>query len=368
MNILLLHRKGIFDFEGGEQDQIRYLSSALGKIGIETTLCDSLPTDWKSYDLIHYFGLDESHINEISKAPGIPKALTPVFWDRAQGYLIDDQFEEWPRQGKELLDRAVYWFRKISQLRNRRVALIYRDHFYVTLHRYAQFQQVIDEIDLFLPNSEAEMQAVCNFFVIEKYSYRVVPNAVDLKAIDDVSDYAERKLPKGLPIVCCSGGIDRRKNQYSLVKALMDIDALLVFAGSIRDGKYFEAIQRLAGRRKNVMFLGHLEKPDLYSIYRAANVHALPSLHDTPGIANLEAVAHKCVNVGTQIGGLKEYLGDYSLYCNPFNTEHIRKQVVKSLNCPPNVEGSHLVRSKYNYDEAAKATRDAYIQLLENHR
>jgi glycosyltransferase involved in cell wall biosynthesis len=366
MRVLFLHRKGVFGFEGGEQDQICFLRSALQKIGVTVGLSDSLPPDWKSYDLIHYFGLDQSHIEEIISAINIPKVLTPVFWDRAQGYLIDDQFEEWPRPDHILNDKVIYWFRRVSQLRNRRVSLIYRDHFYITLHNYAEFQRVIDQIDLFLPNSEAEMQSIKNFFVIENCSYRIIPNAVDLDLLDDVSDYADVNLSKIQKFICCSGGIDRRKNQYSLVKALIDVDVPIVFAGSIRDRRYYQAIQRLTARHKHIRFLDHLEKRDLYSVYRAAAVHALPSLHDTPGLANLEAVAHGCVNVGTQIGGLREYLGEYSLYCNPFNINHIKEQVIKALELPRNIEGAQLVRSKFNYVEAAKSTLDAYISLLES--
>lgn len=367
VKVLFVHRKGIFRFKGGEQDQIVNTKNALERIGLTIDLVDTIDTSRVAeYDIIHFFGLDASHIQEIKATSNAPKVLTPVFWDRAQGYLFDTEFERWLRPGRELLDNLLYFLSDISGNRNRRIAKVCRTHFYKMLHKYAQFQSVIDDIQLFLPNSESEMNALRTFYVMSSPPlYRIVPNAVNLQALDVMSDYSHKHLPKDTPFICCSGGIDRRKNQFSLVRAMVGIDVPLVIAGVMRDRRYTQAVHRAASHTANTIFTGHLEQPDLQSVYETAAVHVLPSFHDTPGIASLEAVAHKCVNVGTQIGGLREYLGDYSLYCNPFSVEHIHEQIVKALNQPPNVEGSALVRSKYTYEQAAEATLNGYRILLD---
>lgn len=363
MKVLYLHRKGIFNNKGGELDQLRNTKSAMAEFGVDATLADTLPPDLATYDLIHFFGLDAGHISEIQGAKGVPKVLSTVFWDRAQCQLMDHYFEQWPRRGWEFFDNLIYHLR--APRRNRQVALIYRTNSYTVLHRYAEFQQVIDEIDLFLPNSEAEMTSLNTFFIIENPRYRVIPNAVNLAEVDNPSDFAERNLPKGTPFVMCSASVNPRKNQYSLVKAMLDVDIPLVFAGAAPPSEYVDAIKRMTARRRDVIFLGLLNAPDLHSVYHAAKVHALPSMHDTPGIANLEAVAHECANVATQIGGLKEYLGPHSFYCNPFSVEHIRKQVLAALEQRPNVEGAKLVRSKFTYDQVVKANYEAYLAALE---
>lgn len=364
MKILFVHRKGVFDFEGGEQDQVRYTRAALEKLGVQVDIVETLPKSLLPYDLIHYFGLDVCHIDEIIHAGSIPKALTPIFWDRAQGYLMDYFVDQWPQPGHEMRDKLVYLFRKYTGLQYRRIALTTLSHFHKGLGDFGRFQQVINDIDMFLPNSKAEMQMLSTFYVIDNPNkHHIIPNAIDIGHIDEISDYAERNLPTQTPFVLCSGGIDRRKNQYSLVKALLDVDVPIVFAGCMRELRYFQPTQRLASLRKRTLFLGHLDKPDLYSVYKAANVHALPSFHDTPGIANLEAVAHQCVNVSTQIGGLREYLGDFSLYCNPFSIDHIREQVLKALDMPPNIKGAQLVRANYTYEKAAQLTLAAYQSI-----
>lgn len=364
INVLLVHRKGLFELEGGEQDQVRKTMKALEDAGAHATLCDQVPDKLAQYDIAHFFCVDASHIEGIRKCRGMAKVLSPVFWDRSQAFLLDDIYDFWPRRGREILDRISSLLYKYSQMRNRRVAQIYRGCFHEGLQSYVQFQQVIDEIDMFLPNSHAEASALSSFYVISDFNYVVVPNAIDPLSMEYTSDYAGRYLPQQTPFVLCAGGINRRKNQYSLLKAMMDIDVPLVFAGSVREESYYEALNRAAARRKGVFFVGHLSQPDLHSVYNAAQVHALPSFHETPGIANLEAVAHGCANVSTQIGGLREYLGEHSLYCNPFSVEHIREQVLRALDMPPNLEGSKLVRSSFTYERVAQATLEAYSRVL----
>lgn len=366
LRVLMVHRKGIFATEGGEQDQVHKTAKALEDIGLKVTLTDAIPANSSDYDIVHFFGLDASQSEEIIKAKGMPKIMTPVFWDRAQNFILDSEYEMWPRPEHKLFDTLLLKLSCMSGWRDLRVARICKSLAYSQRQLYGQFQNVIDLIDMFLPNSEAEAAAVSTFYVIEEYKYRVVPNAINIQELGAISDFAERSLPKDTPIVCCSGCIDRRKNQYSLIKALLDVDVPLVFMGGIRDRRHYQAIRRIAGRRKGTMFLGHLSPADLHSVYSASRVHALPSLFDTPGIANLEAVAHECVNVGTQIGGLREYLGDYSLYANPFSVEHIKQQVVKALELQKNKEGAELVKSKYTYAHVAEATRAAYIDVLDS--
>jgi glycosyltransferase involved in cell wall biosynthesis len=366
MKVIIIHRKGIFDTRGGEHDQVRNTKQAMAEFGVDVTLTDSLPGDYASYDLIHFFGLDACHIDSIQAAKGIPKLLSTVFWDRAQCQLIDHYYEHWPRPGSEFRDNLSYWVRD-RILRDRRVARLYKFNHLTTIRRYAEFQKVINDIDLFLPNSAAEMTAVCNFLVVDNPQFRVIPNAVNLKEVDNPSDFAATNLPRDTPFVLCSASITPRKNQYSLVKAMLDIDVPLVLAGAAPDSDYTEVVRRVAQQKKEVLILGCLNSPDLHSTYQAAGVHALPSMHDTPGIANLEAVAHECRNVSTQIGGLREYLGPHSLYCNPFSVEHIRQQILVALDQPPNTEGAKLVRSKFTYEHVIKATYEAYQAVLEAH-
>jgi glycosyltransferase involved in cell wall biosynthesis len=370
MKVLFVSRRGVFSTEGGEQTQIRATAAALGGLGVGAEIVSDLPEDYARYDLVHFFGLDQDHIDKIRRARGVPRVLTPVFWDRYQQFG-----QEWDRQRRSRAARRIAkWRRQVRRRPERGARRAGRDQFLRTEsavpldrrdYNWALFQEVIDEIDLFLPNSEMEFASVCRSFVFEEAPrHAVVHNAIEPRAIEQRSDFAERTMGDGR-FILCSAGVDPRKNQFNLVRALVGAGLPIVLAGQVRDEVYAQAVSALArAHAVEVRFLGHLDAPDLHSVYARAAVHALPSYHETPGISNLEAIAHGCPNVSTKIGGLEEYVGDYSLYCNPYSVEHIRRQVLRALELPRNEDGAAYVRERYTWENAARETREAYEQAL----
>lgn len=370
MKVLFVNRRGVFSTEGGEQTQIHATAAALGSLGVGAEIVSDLPDDYARYDLVHFFGLDQDHIDKIRRARGVPRVLSPVFWDPYQQFG-----QEWERQPRSRAVRRIAKWRR--QLRRRPERRARREGLSAFLsaegplsrekrdYSRAAFQEVIDEIDLFLPNSEAEMQSLRRSFVLERPPrHAVVHNAIDLATVDQRSDYWERRL-KLDRFILCSAGLDPRKNQYNLVRALQGVDIPIVLAGQVRDEVYAQAVSAAArAHGVEVRFLGHLDAPDLHSVYARAAVHALPSYHETPGISNLEAIAHGCPNVSTKIGGLEEYVGEHSLYCNPYSVEHIRRQVLRALELPRNEDGAAYVRERYTWENAARETREAYEQAL----
>ena len=370
MKVLFVSRRGVFSTEGGEQTQIHATAAALGGLGVGVEIACDLPDDYARYDLVHFFGLDQDHIDKIRRARGVPRVLTPVFWDRYQQFG-----QEWDRQRRSRVARRIAkWRRQLRRRPERRARRAGRDQFLTTEsavpldrrdYNWVLFQEVIDEIDLFLPNSEMEFASVCRSFVFEEPPrHAVVHNAIEPRTIDERSDFAERTMGDGR-FILCSAGVDPRKNQFNLVRALVGVGLPIVLAGQVRDEVYAQAVGAVARAHEvEVRFLGHLDAPDLHSVYARAAVHALPSYHETPGISNLEAIAHGCPNVSTKIGGLEEYVGEYSLYCNPYSVEHIRRQALRALELPRNEEGAAYVRERYTWENAAIETREAYEQAL----
>jgi glycosyltransferase involved in cell wall biosynthesis len=366
LRVFIKYKSALFSSRGGELVHLENMSDCLSRKGVKIGMGDRLPDKLSDYDIIHYFNLEACEESEFKELKGIPKALTPIFPCGNSLFLFADLYEEWPRPGGlELADRLRYFLRRVTGLQAGRITRACSGLHYDHVVCHARKQAIINKFDLFTPSSYEEMWMIRSFFCIDKPAFEVVRNDVDLKTLDVVSDYAERNLPDE-KFVMCSGGIGRRKNQYMLAKAMLDMDTPLVFAGGDEEKAYFDSVKRLAARKKNVFFLDHLSREDLYSVYKAAHVHALPSFFETPGRANLEAVAHECVNVASTIGGLKEYLGDYSLYCNPYSADHIREQIEAALTKPPNREGAAFVRKNLNTECTADVLLRAYNRLLNN--
>jgi glycosyltransferase involved in cell wall biosynthesis len=378
MRVLFVTRRGLP--WGGEQTQIQGTAAALRSRGLDVAITPELPDDYRSYDLIHFFGLDEDHIDKIRQADGCVKVLSPVFWDKYQQFGI-----EWDRlPGSGIAKRLARRRRKIARLRDSARQRAQQEGRRQGLARYlgashpplgdridytwAAFQEVIDLIDFFLPNSEMEIESVRRCFVFgPDPRWAVAHNAIDAATIDEQSDFAAR-LGLGR-FILCSAGVDSRKNQYNLVRAMAEMGVPLVAAGPVREEVYAQATVELARSLSvDLRLLGALAKPDLNSLYARAAAHVLPSYHETPGISNLEAIAHGCPNVSTKLGGLEEYVGKHSLYCNPYSVVHIRQQVLGALEMPRNESGAAYVRERYTWESAARETLAGYEQALASRR
>ncbi len=370
MKVLFVSRRGIFSAQGGEQVQVRATAAALLPLGVEADIVPDLPEDHSAYDLVHFFGLDQDHIDKLRRVSGPRKVLTPVFWDRCQQFG-----QEWDRQPRSRIARRLSKWRRNLRRRPERTARRRGMNDFLAAesatlrersdYNWAAFQEVIDEIDFFLPNSAMEMDSLLRSFVFETPPrYSIVHNAIDTATIDEQSDFFQRRL-KLDRFLLCSAGLDPRKNQYNLVRALADADLPIVLAGQVRDETYAHSVTTLARERGvDLRVLGHLSHPDLNSLYAQATAHVLPSYHETPGISNLEAIAHGCPNVSTKIGGLEEYVGRYSLYCNPYSVDHIRRQVLRAMEMPRNPEAAAFVRERFTWDHTAHETAAAYREAL----
>jgi len=365
MRVCFITRRGLWQFQGGEQVQIASTRRGLQTLGLEVDLADDLPDGYRRYDLLHFFAVDRDHIPKIRRAHGVTKVLTPIYWDRYQMYP-----EAWSGRKPPWLVRRMAKLRRWNRRLRARIGLRQAgggspdDLDAGGMLGYASFQEVADLVDFYLPNSEMEMEAVRrNYVFAQPPRYAVVHNAVDVARLDHASDYYEKRF--GFPrAVLCSAAIEVRKNQCGLVRALSDVNIPIILAGQVRDERYHYALRALLRARPNAHLTGRLEAEDLNSLYRRAAVHALPSCHETPGISNLEAIAHGCPNVSTKLGGLEEYVGPHSLYCNPYSVAHIRQQVLRALELPRNAEGAAFVRSRYTWENAAKQTLAGYEQAL----
>jgi len=367
---LFVSRRGIFTAQGGEQVQVTATAAALRPLGVEAEVVSDLPADWRRYGLIHFFGLDQDHIDKIKQAQGAVKVLTPVFWDRYQQFG-----QEWDQQPRSRMARRIAkWRRQLRRRPERGARRRGLNQFLGAAadlprtrgdYNWAAFQEVVDEIDFYLPNSEMEMDSVGRCFVFARPPrYALVHNAIDVATIDEMSDYWEREVGEER-FLLCSAGVDPRKNQYNLVRAMAGVGVPLICAGQVRDETYAHAVAAVACEMGvEVRFLGHLEHAHLNSLYARASAHVLPSYHETPGLSNLEAIAHGCPNVSTKLGGLEEYVGSHSLYCNPYSVPHIRQQIFRALEMPRNGEGAALVRARYTWDNAARETLRGYEQAL----
>lgn len=150
----------------------------------------------------------------------------------------------------------------------------------------------------------------------------VVPNGVDLDRFQMVdADERDRiRATYGLdtdrPVVLFVGTIMPRKGVTDLVEAVADLeeDTQVILAGETDlDDEYVRTVETLIRENElteNVRMVGFVPGEDLAGLYAVADVFALPSHEEGFGMTAVEALAAGTPVVGTQVGGLPEFIDE----------------------------------------------------------
>ncbi len=126
----------------------------------------------------------------------------------------------------------------------------------------------------------------------------VIPTGVDLDAFRGGSpDPASIRANAGGPIVLYAGRLGKEKDVDTLLAAFAIVAeryrrATLFIAGCGPHERHLRATAAGLACADRIVFLGALDKPDLGSYYRAADVFAFASTTETQGLVLVEAMAH----------------------------------------------------------------------------
>lgn len=332
MRVLMQNRSNVQSVMAGDTIQMTKTREYLLSIGVEVDLITEPVADFSRYDLVHLFNIipiEETYRFYIqAKKKGIPIVLSPIYWDPTEFLAnIDSRKKE----------SFQIWWKKTNYLR----------------------QEILDGVDLLLPNGVQEYQLLLDKFHIIT-PYRIIPNGVDpifyyARPDKFVSRYALKNF------ILCVGRVCRRKNQKALINALKGLDKTLVIIGPINDYQYYQECRRAGEGR--VKFIGPLAQNWIASAYAACDLHALVSWYDTPGLVNLEAALAGCKIVSTNRGTAYEYLEDMAWYCSP-NSDSLRLVVQKALYSPTNSLLREHVFSNFTWDKVAALTYRAYQEIL----
>lgn len=103
----------------------------------------------------------------------------------------------------------------------------------------------------------------------------------------------------------------RRKNLAALVEACSavgDADVRLLLLGDGPERGALEALAAARGLERRVVFKGFVDEDEKQTLLRAADIFALPSLHEAFGLVYLEAMQAGLPIVATRPGGQEDFL------------------------------------------------------------
>ena len=356
MKVVLISRPTLFTTPGGDTVQIKQTACELVKLGVEVDikLADE-EINYENYDLLHFFNIIRpnaitAHVKQANK----PFVISTIFVDyseiekKIRGSFFKVLSTLFGADGTDYLKTLGRFILNGESIIDS--SYLYRGH-------QSSIEELLNSSSLLLPNSMNEF-----FRLKERYDFRniyiKVPNGVA-----DVFFEQPLKVQKE-DIVLCIGRIEFIKNQLNLIKALSKTDIPLYIIGKPAPNHqhYFDLCKQLAS--DNIHFLGYLNQEEIISWLDRAKVHVLPSWFETTGLSTMEAIARQCNVVITRKGDTVEYFDDLAYYCDPSKPKSIKMAIEKALRNPINEKLINKVKETYRWSEAAKKTKEAYLQVL----
>jgi glycosyltransferase involved in cell wall biosynthesis len=366
MKVLFQTRTNLYDAPGGDMIQLLKTKEFLEKMGVEVDISLEFEPDLSKYDLVHLFNLMEPqdiYLQMINAKKQNKKiALSTI-------YGLYTEFERKARGGffQKLANIiSPYQIGYIKTL----VKQFYEKRFHKGVYKmlftgyYGLMKEIVDNTDVFLPNSISEMNRVANEFKLKDYIFVDIPNAIDKAVFSGEESQSQNKFAKYQDCILCAARIEGRKATLNLVKALKGTDYKLVLVGkeSQNQKKYVAQVHQEAG--ENVFFLGAIPHDDLRDLYKVAKVHALVSWMETPGLSSLEAAAMGCNIVVTRKGDTFDYFEDFAFYCEPDDIDSIKKAIDIAFVEPVNPLLKQKILNDYIWEKTASETFNAYQKIL----
>lgn len=214
----------------------------------------------------------------------------------------------------------------------------------------------------------------------------IIINGVDAKRFPAQVNGQELELKQRLgikhhPVYLTIGGIEPRKNSYSLLEAFLEVlktypQAQLIIAGgeTLFDYepyrlKFFDLVQfHQLKIGKSIILPGVIDDQDLPVLYRCADAFVFPSVKEGWGLVLLEAIASGLPVITSNIPPFTEFLDQQSaLLVNPNSSKNIADAMVKILNPELTqnlIKNSANIPSQYSWQKSAQMHLNIYQKLL----
>ena len=287
--------------------------------------------DWKSFDIIHVFGLGLWNYDMIHWGCGLNKNF--VF-----SPIIDTNTPMWK-------------YRLFTHIGMSRLRLFSQNY---------AMRQLKSDIKMFFARTEYEADYL-------RKGYGISDNQIAIVPLSYREVHYDSSVPKE-PFCMFAGTMTQsRKNVPRLIKAAIKYGFLLKLVGNKGNAESESRLRSLIGDSKNIELVGFVSDEELSALYNRAKVFALPSLNEGVGLVALEAAMHGCNIVLTNLGGPKEYYMKGSIeLVNPYDVDEIGQAVLRALN---DNESQPALRErlsdKYNVSTCVDKLLSAYQQVLQ---
>jgi glycosyltransferase involved in cell wall biosynthesis len=211
---------------------------------------------------------------------------------------------------------------------------------------------------------------------------RVIPNGVSVELFTQNFSSEEVQsmrtsfgFPQDALILFTSSRLEIKNGVTDVVSALAVLPPHVCFvvcgSGSLQESIQSQVAAQ--GLQNRVKFMGFIDPKELPLLMRASDIFIRPSLSEGLGNAFLEAMASGLVTVGTNAGGIPDFLtdGETGFLVEIENPQSIVDTVLKTESLHESTKeaivarAKALVLEKYNWDVVTKDIRSLFKDIVE---
>lgn len=230
-------------------------------------------------------------------------------------------------------------------------------------------------------------QVISNFLArwaeglgIKKEKIEIVPNAVDIKNFSQ--DYPESELDElknrlgkktGDKFIIHTGRLVPKNAVDDIMRSLIYLSKNIKFL-ILGAGPQEYALRALAEELKiteRAVFCGQISHKDMPRYLKISDVFIRPSLSEGLGNSFLEAMAVGVPVIGTNVGGIPDFLtdGETGLFCEVKNPKSIAEKIKfilenETLRKKLVVNAKKMIEEKYNWNLIAEKMQDIFSSII----
>lgn len=238
---------------------------------------------------------------------------------------------------------------------------------------YKKFLHAVHRADQVIAISEQTKKDVVTFLKVKpskiKVIYQGCHHFFKTALPENFKEEVRKKFNLPNQYILNVGTIETRKNLLLAVKAVKDIDTVLVVVGG--ETPYYNEVKEYIDTENiqdKIVFLSDVALKELVAVYQMASIFVYPSIFEGFGIPIIEALYSKIPVITSQGGCFPEAGGPNSLYIDPTDEHELKDKIVAVLNNADvrnsMIEKGHEFVQKFNDDVIAKEMMQVYRDLL----
>ena len=241
--------------------------------------------------------------------------------------------------------------------------------------------------DAVIATDHALEEVVLRHLRIPKERLRMIPNAIDLRAVDAMTDPAltaelrrQHAIASGELVLVSVGRLEASKGFHVLLRGLAalrehgSLESRPWRAVIVGDGPYrptLEALSQDLGLDAHVRFVGRVTDAEMHAWYEASTMFVHPTLYEGSSLVTLEAMAHRRAVIASAAGGIPDKVrpGENGWLVPPGDASALAATVSGALADPTRLAdyglaGRRIVEREFSWKAAGDRTIALYRELL----